>query len=135
MVTSIAQAGAAGPITRTQERAQISRDQFLQILVAELSSQNPLDPLDNGQFMQQLVGLQSLEQTAALTDSLKTFQRFMQMSSGSSMIGRTIRGLNTASQSVEGVVSRVVLEGDTVLLMVGQNRVPINSVIEIRPGA
>lgn len=134
MVTPITQATSTGPITQAQQRASISREQFLRILVAELTSQNPIDPLDNNAFMQQLVGLQNLEQTASLTDSLKTFERFMQMSSGSAMIGRTVRGITTNRQPVEGVVSRVVLEGGQVLLMIGQNRVPINAVTEIKPG-
>ena len=131
MVAPIAGADKAGVITKASERASISRDQFLQILVAELSSQSPLDPLDNGQFMQQLVGLQGLEQTAALTDSLKTFERFLQMSSGSTLIGRKVKGLSTSGENVEGTVSKVVLENDKVHLVVGPHKVQVNSVTEI----
>ena len=109
----------------------MTREQFLKILVTELSNQNPMDPMDNGEFMQQLVGLQSLEQTAALTDSLKSFEQFMQMSSAGNLIGHTIKGLTTGGEQVEGVVTSVVMEGSQVNLMVDGQRVPVTSVVEI----
>ncbi len=121
------------PVGQAQARASITREQFLRILTAELTTQDPLEPLDNAQFMQQLVGLQSLEQTSALTDSLKTFERFLQMASGSAMIGRAVRGVSPSGEAVEGVVSRVVLEGDRVNVTVGSRNLPIDSVTEIRP--
>ena len=117
------------------DRASVSREQFLKILVTELTSQNPLDPIDNTQFLSQLVGLQSLEQTAALTDSLTTFQQFMQMSSGSSLIGKTVKGINAAGEPVQGKVSKVVLEKGQVELLVGGKKLPMSGVSEILPDA
>lgn len=131
MVAPLAGVDSSGNVTKAQNRASVTRDQFLQILVAELTSQNPLDPMDNGQFMQQMVSLQSLEQTSALTDSLKTFERFLQMSSGSSLIGKNVKGLDVAGKAVEGVVSRVVMEEGEVNLVVGGHKVPVNAVTEI----
>jgi len=125
--------GATGGVSTTTAsgRASISREQFLKILVSELTSQDPLEPLGNNDFIQQLVGLQSLEQSATLTDSLSSFEKFMQMSSGSAMIGKTIKGLTAGGQRVEGVVSKVVLENGNVSLVVGAQKVSINSVTEI----
>ena len=93
MVDAIGGMNIGSVVSTAGNRASVTRDQFLQILVTELTTQNPMDPLDNGEFMQQLVGLQSLEQTAALTDSLKSFERFIQMSTASNLIGQTIKGL------------------------------------------
>lgn len=135
MVTSIVPGvPGVGPaaVSQAQDRASISREQFLKILVAELTTQDPLEPLDNADFMQQLVGLQSLEQTAALTDSLKNFERFIQMSSGSAMIGKTVKGLAATGGVVQGAVTRVVLEDGRVSVVVGSQKLPIESVTEIR---
>jgi flagellar basal-body rod modification protein FlgD len=126
--------GSAGGFVKATQRASVTRDEFLKILVAELTSQDPLNPLDNGQFVQQLVSLQSLEQTAVLTDSLRTFERFLQMTSGSSLIGKKVKGLTPAGDKVEGVVSRVVLEDEKVNLVVGAQKLSVNSVTEIVSG-
>lgn len=118
------------PKTAT-DRASISREQFLRILTTELTSQNPLDPMDNTQFMNQLVSLQTLEQTAALTDGLKSFERFLQMSSAGSLIGKAIKGVAQDGTNVSGTVSKVVVEKDGAFLIVGSAKVPVNGVQEI----
>jgi flagellar basal-body rod modification protein FlgD len=124
-------AGAASGVGATA-RATMSRDQFLKILVTELTSQNPLEPLDNNEFVQQLVGLQTMEQTAALTDSLRGFESFLQMSSAGSLIGKVVKGQAADGQPVVGTVSRVLMEGGQVSVMVGATRLPVSSVTEIR---
>ena len=87
--------------------------------------------MDNSDFMLQVVDLQSLEQTAQLTDSLSTFQSFIEMSSGSSLIGRVVKGLTTNGHVVEGVVDRVVMAGGEVSLIVGSETVPLRAVHEV----
>jgi flagellar basal-body rod modification protein FlgD len=123
-----------GAISQSKNRASVSREQFLKILVTELTSQNPMDPLDNSQFLDQLVSLQSLEQTAAMTDSFRTFEHFIQMSSASSLIGKKVKGVDDKGATVQGVVTKVVLDKDSVQLVVGTKKVPVNSVQEITPG-
>ncbi len=131
MVAGVSSATAAGGTPSASSRASITRDQFLKILVSELTSQDPLEPMSNNDFIQQLVGLQSLEQTANLTDSLSSFERFMQMSSGSTMIGKSVKGLAANGEPVQGVVSKVVLENGTVNVVVGWQKVPVDSITEI----
>ena len=131
MVAGISSTTAAGGTPSASSRASISKEQFLKILVSELTSQDPLEPLNNSDFIQQLVGLQNLEQSATLTDGLASFERFMQMSSGSAMIGKTVKGLTPAGQPVQGVVSKVVLEGGNVSVVVGSQKMPVTSITEI----
>lgn len=122
-----------GPGTVSAPRPADTRDQFLRLLVAELTSQDPLNPVDNGDFMQQIVAMHNLEQTSALTDGLRSFERFQQMASGSAMIGREITGLTAAGQQVSGAVQRVALEGGEVLAVLADgSRLPLASVTEIR---
>ena len=131
MVAGVSGATGGVSIHTASSRASISRDQFLKILVSELTSQDPLEPMNNNDFIQQLVGLQSLEQTSTLTDSLSSFQKFMQMSSGSSMIGKTVKGQTGSGEQVQGVVGKVVLENGNVSVVVGSRKLPINSITEI----
>ena len=41
----------------------VDKTMFLQLLVAQLKNQDPLNPTDSGQFMQQLAQFQQLEQS------------------------------------------------------------------------
>lgn len=122
---------STGPATAARDRAAMTRDQFLQILVTELKSQDPLEPLDQADFMQQLVGLQNLEQTSALTDGLRSFEGFLQMSSGSALIGRTVKGTTAGGEAVEGLVTRVTVENGEVRVVVDGRSLPLASVTDV----
>ena len=123
--------GSGLDVTAARQRAAISRDDFLQILVTELTNQDPLEPMDNAQFLQQLVGLQTLEQTSALTDALKTFERVMQVGSASGMIGREVKAINSKGEPIEGVVTKVVIQNGNVQLEIDSELVSMTGVLEI----
>ena len=51
-----------GTSTTPKSQAEQQQSQFLQLLVAQLKEQNPLDPQDGTQFVTQLAQFSSLEQ-------------------------------------------------------------------------
>ncbi|MBI4578015.1 MAG: hypothetical protein HY722_17270 [Planctomycetes bacterium] len=115
------------------ERSQISRQQFLDLLVAELVNQDPMEPLKNDEFMNQLVQLQSLESTSALTDGIRSLVLQNQMASGSALLGKQVRGLDDAGDSVTGQVQRVLIADGQVRLLVAGRPVALGRVQEILP--
>jgi flagellar basal-body rod modification protein FlgD len=131
MVNAVSAAVGGSGTSGALARARLTSDDFMKILVTELTHQDPLEPMRNSEFVQQLVGLQSLEQTAALTDGLKSFESFLQMSSASGLIGKTVKGAAADGTPVEGVVSRVLMEEGQVSVLVGATRVPVSSLTEI----
>ena len=54
------------------------KNQFLQLLVAQLKGQNPLDPLDGTQFVSQLAQFSSLEELTGMHSALNNIQNLMQ---------------------------------------------------------
>jgi flagellar basal-body rod modification protein FlgD len=67
-----AAAAATGP--SAEKKAQDQKTQFLQLLVAQLKGQNPLNPLDGTQFVTQLAQFSSLEQLVAINTTLETMK-------------------------------------------------------------
>ena len=131
MVNAVANSGFSGAVSAAQDRANVSRDDFMKILVTELSSQDPLEPMDNSQFLDQLIGLQTLDQSAAMTDGLRTFQNFMEMSYGSSLVGKNVKALGNDGELVEGNVSKVVVEDSSASVVVDNKKIPVSAVREI----
>lgn len=63
--------GAAAGSTKTStDSTQVSKDQFLQLLVAQLKNQNPLDPVKNEDFLAQLATFSSLEQLVSIKEGI-----------------------------------------------------------------
>ncbi len=62
MLESITLVAPAEELGLTTSRAQEQKSEFLQLLVAQLKGQDPLNPMDGTQFVTQLAQFSSLEE-------------------------------------------------------------------------
>src|SRR3989441_8952333 len=58
-----------------QNKAEQQKTQFLQLLVAQMKGQNPLDPQDGTQFVSQLAQFSSLEELVNIRTTLDTMSK------------------------------------------------------------
>lgn len=94
----------------------LSSDDFLKIIFAELSKQDPLQPQDTGALLEQLSSIRSIESDVKLEDRLGTLVDQNEMASAAGLLGRTVSGLDSRLTRVEGVVKSVGREGEDVVL-------------------
>lgn len=99
----------------------MGKDDFLKLLVTELRNQDPLQPMDNKDFIAQMAQFSSLEQMNNVSNSMgdlsKIMSNFSQQSSltqGAAMIGKWVSGIATDGVTpMEGTVEAVKwLDGD-----------------------
>jgi flagellar basal-body rod modification protein FlgD len=71
-VSDVSHLGAQFPGTESesQSSSDISKDEFLTLLVAQLQNQDPMNPVDNQQFLAQLATFSSLEQLISINDGI-----------------------------------------------------------------
>jgi flagellar basal-body rod modification protein FlgD len=69
--------------------SQIQTD-YMKILVAQLKSQNPLEPMDNNQMASQLAQLSQLGQIETLNSSFETVMANTERSYANSLIDRNV---------------------------------------------
>lgn len=92
--------GAAGTIldeyghkVEREVNKELGKTEFLELLVAQLNNQNPLDPQDNGEFVAQLAQFSTLEGIEKLNDSMGdilTGVHSSQTLQASSLVGRKV---------------------------------------------
>ncbi len=73
---------------------ELGQDAFLQLLVTQLSNQDPLSPQDNGDFIAQLAQFSSVEGIQSLNtsvDDMATSLRSNQALQASALVGRSVR--------------------------------------------
>jgi flagellar basal-body rod modification protein FlgD len=113
---------------------------FFKLLTAQMSAQDPLQPVDNTQFLTQLAQYTQLQtqlgtnttlaQMAAMQQSLSALQTMTQTAS---MIGRVVDYVDPVSGADHsGVVSGVSADNGQVVLDVDGAKVPLNAVTAVR---
>lgn len=104
---------AQGATTRGFD--DLSSEDFFGLLIAELQAQDPLDPKDNQQLLNQMSSIRQMEQNATLTETLKSLAGEQQFGATAGLIGNYVAGHVTdqAGQRTElqGVVIGVRFEG------------------------
>ena len=89
-----------------QTQQQLGKDDFLKLLITQLSNQDPTDPMDNTQFIAQMAQFSSLEQ---ITNMNENFQRMNTMLTSNQAVNTIGKGvdLNLGDTTTTGVVQAV----------------------------
>jgi flagellar basal-body rod modification protein FlgD len=106
--------------------------EFMQILMAQLTHQDPLEPMDNAEMMSQFSQLNSLQELRDIHTTLETVSVSSQTAYLASLIGKTVKANRTDGEPIEGVVEGVVTEGDHPQVLIGDETVDLSDVLEIK---
>ena len=116
-------AGAIGGIAATQATepssnafADLSSEEFINILVTELTQQDPFKPNDSAAILEQLSSLRNIESQVSLQKQLETLVNQNAISSASGLIGQEVTGLTGSNENVTGIVQSLVIENGTPIL-------------------
>ena len=115
----------------------LNTEDFLKIMITELTNQDPFEPMKNQDLINQMAGIQQIQASQNMTDSFaditKQFDTFMgqlssfvdreRLSSTAKMIGETISGTTIDGRFAVGKVMAVSIEGDDILLEIDTGEV------------
>ncbi len=114
--------------------AESSRDQFLQLLVAQLQNQDPLEPVKQEEFIGQLAQFSTLEGIENLNDSFESMLkinesmlRATQLSDGGALIGKQVRYDGEAGPG-EGTVEAVEFGNNSVSVVVDGTAISLDRI-------
>ena len=82
---------------------------FLRILSSQLNNQDPLQPLDNQQFLSQIAQFSSLQQSQQLNQKIDQLLATQSASQSVGLLGKTVTFSNNTGGQSSGVVSGLTL--------------------------
>lgn len=92
-ISTIGGISSAGTSTSIPKAGALGKDDFLNLLLKQLSHQDPLNPMDSAEFTSQLTQFSSLEELTNINTTLNdvlSFQQSMQNASVANLIGKTV---------------------------------------------
>lgn len=100
-------------------KQQLGKDEFLQLLIAQLSHQDPTNPMDNTAFVAQMAQFSSLEQMHNMSTGFDKIASVMHNNDAVSTLGKTV-DIQMGSDKITGVVESVV-RGENPQIVVNGN--------------
>ncbi len=114
------------------EQANLDNDDFMKIILQELQQQDPFEPNDTQQLVEQISSLRNIESQQSLQATLEALNLQSSMNQASSMLGKRVEALGGDGTSVSGVVARVnIVEGAAQLRLDTGQLVPLSRVTAI----
>ncbi|NLY55923.1 MAG: hypothetical protein GX058_05390 [Firmicutes bacterium] len=116
-------------------KKELGKDDFLLLMLTELSYQDPLNPVDNQDFIAQLAQFSSLEQMYNVAKSLDTLAQYQlqagSMAQATALIGREVTIAQLDGDPISGTVERVKIVDGLPQLLVDGKLYPIGLVLEV----
>lgn len=111
----------------TNPSSELGKDEYLQLLVTQLENQDPLNPMDDKEFIAQMAQFSALEQMLNLNSSFNAVKAY-------SLLGKTISAnidTDGNSSTITGKVDVVKFDGSNYYLEVQGSYIPLDSVTSV----
>ena len=133
-VTSLKSSGTTSATTQdvSGKNAQMGKDQFLKLFVAQLQHQDPMNPMQDQDFMGQMASFSTLEQVTNMAAANQAMANNLQMNQSVGLIGRTVTWMDENDATHTGVVEKVTqIDGTSVLTVSGTEGVDPATITQI----
>jgi len=116
--TSVGGTGTTLKVDRSKLPQQVDKfttlqtQDYIKLMVSELQNQDPLNPMDNAQMLQQVSQISAIQSNNSLTSTLNSVLLGQNLASAGSLIGKGVVGITDAGDDVMGIVdSASIVDG------------------------
>jgi flagellar basal-body rod modification protein FlgD len=112
--------------------AAMGKDQFLKLFVAQLQHQDPMNPMEDADFMGQMASFSTLEQVTNMAAANEAMAAHLGLSQSVGLLGRTVTWVDENDATHTGVVEKVTqIDGTSVLTVSGTEGVDPATITQI----
>jgi flagellar basal-body rod modification protein FlgD len=111
----------------------LGQEEFLQLLVTQLTTQDPLNPQKDTDFIAQVAQFTALEQSRSMQTDIAQMRGQQQLLQANALLGKTVDLQLGEDMQARGVVSAVQIEDGTPQLIVNGEAFDLDQVLTITP--
>lgn len=133
-VSSISSGSSASALADASTRIPsqvLGQQDFLNLLVAQLSAQDPMNPKKDTDFIAQMAQFSALEQSKDMKSSLAAMSAQQDLLQANALLGREVNLQINKDTSVTGVVSAVNIEAGTPKIVVNGTAYEMGKLISV----
>ena len=119
--------------TGTQQREvkkDLGKDDFFLILAAQLQYQDPLQPMEDREFIAQMAQFTALEQMTNIAQ-LQQKSNAMQQYQAFNLVGKHVEGVDKDDNKIIGLVSEVLIKDGLAVLKVDGKEIPLENLVRV----
>lgn len=125
-----------GSSTDATRQAGDDQQMFLELMVAQLRYQDPLNPTDSGEFLAQNAQFTALEKMQEVADATNALLSVQMAFGASGMIGKTVTWTDADGDTRSGTVSGATFLATGPVLDVAGEQIPLGAVTSVAtPGS
>lgn len=119
------------PTVAANTGSQMDRDTFLKLLVAQVKNQNPAEPMNPNEMMSQMSQLTMVDKLNQLVEAQTSADAFGRLSLAATLVSRRVEWQNIDGSVGVGTVTQARLDGEKLMLTVGDSEIDASTVIKI----
>ena len=129
------QSGQQNPYSDAMQ--DVGMDEFLKMMIAELQNQDPLEPMDNTQILEQIGQIREITSNDRLTSTLEAAFMGQNLSTANSLMGQWLVAMSEGDGEVmaAGQVTQVTIENGIPELHVGNKVLGLEDISQIQSEA
>ncbi|HKD38238.1 MAG TPA: flagellar hook capping FlgD N-terminal domain-containing protein [Pirellulales bacterium] len=131
--TSLLNSSSSSQTNAANSLDNVDTSQFLQMMLTEMQNQDPLNPMQTSQIMDELGQMQQITASNKLTSTLDGMALGQSLNNATSLLGKSIDGIDDSGNPASGVVSKVSVSNSTAKLYVGSQVVSLSNVQDVLP--
>ena len=120
-----------GEVARLGANVELGQDDFLKLLVAQLSAQDPLNPQKDTEFIAQMAQFSALEQSKTMGSNISALRSQQDFVQANALLGREVNLQINKDTTVHGVVSAVNIEAGTPKIVVNDQAYDMASLLSV----
>jgi flagellar basal-body rod modification protein FlgD len=114
------------------DNGSLGKDDFLKLFVAQLQHQDPMNPMNDSEFMGQMASFSTLEQVSNLALANERIANSLTSTSAIGLIGRTVTYVDSNDVTHTGTVEKVsTVDGKPSLTVAGVDGVDPSTITQV----
>lgn len=111
----------------------LGQNDFLKLLVTQMTSQDPLNPQKDTDFIAQMAQFSSLEQSKTMASDVSTLRAQQNFSQAYSLLGQTVSLQVDKNATAQGIVQAVQVDAGTPKLLVNGRSYDLSQLLTVTP--